>query len=79
MTDKTARKYRRLGKLPSQCRVVHDWKTREDVFAEDWPWAEELLRDNPGLEAKTLFAALQREWPAGAIARPGSPQRAGGP
>jgi hypothetical protein len=63
MTDKTARKYRRLGKLPSQCRVVHDWKTREDAFAEDWPWAEELLKDHPGLEAKTLFAALQRERP----------------
>jgi hypothetical protein len=63
MTDKTARKYRRLGKLPSQCRVVHDWKTREDAFESDWPWAEELLRTNPGLEAKTLFEALQREQP----------------
>src|SRR3989339_1846907 len=63
MTEKTARKSRRLGKLPSQCRVVHDWKTREDVFAEDWPWAEELLKHHPGLEAKTLFAALQRERP----------------
>jgi hypothetical protein len=63
MTDKTARKYRRLGKLPSQCRVVHDWKTREDAFAEDWRWAEELLKNHPGLEAKTLFEALQRERP----------------
>jgi Mu transposase, C-terminal domain len=63
MTDKTARKYQRLGKLPSQCRVVHDWKTREDAFAEDWPWAQELLENHPGLEAKALFAALQRERP----------------
>jgi len=63
MSDKTARKYRRLGKLPSQCRVVHDWQTREDVFAADWPWAEELLKNHPGLEAKTLFEALQRERP----------------
>jgi hypothetical protein len=63
MTEKTARKYRRLGKLPSQSRVIHDWKTREDAFAADWPWAEELLANNPGLEAKTVFAALQRERP----------------
>lgn len=63
MTAKTARKYRRLEKLPSQSKVIHDWKTREDAFVEDWPWAEELLRNNPGLEAKTLFEALQRERP----------------
>lgn len=63
MTDKTARKYRRLGKLPSQCRAVHDWKTRADAFTEDWAWAQELLKSNAGLEAKTLFAALQRERP----------------
>jgi hypothetical protein len=24
MSEKTARKYRKSGKLPSQCRVVHD-------------------------------------------------------
>jgi hypothetical protein len=47
MTDKTARKYRRLGKLPSQSKVIHDWRTREDAFEEDWPWAEELLKTNP--------------------------------
>ena len=63
MTEKTARKYRDLGKLPSQCGVLHDWKTREDAFEEDWAWAEELLKNNPGLEAKTLFEALQREQP----------------
>jgi hypothetical protein len=26
-TEKTARKYRHLGKLPSQSKVIHDWKT----------------------------------------------------
>jgi hypothetical protein len=30
MSEKTARKYRRSGKLPSQCKVVHDWRTRPD-------------------------------------------------
>ena len=63
MSDKTARKYRDLGQLPSQCRAIHDWQTRADAFEEDWPWAEELLKNNAGLEAKTLFEALQRERP----------------
>ena len=27
ISDKTARKYRKLGRLPSQCRVLHDWRT----------------------------------------------------
>ncbi len=37
MSEKTARKYRKSGKLPSQCQVVHDWRTRPDPFdQEDW-------------------------------------------
>jgi molybdenum-dependent DNA-binding transcriptional regulator ModE len=27
MSEKTARKGRKSGKLPSQCKVVHDWRT----------------------------------------------------
>jgi hypothetical protein len=30
MSEKTARKYRKSGKLPSQCRVLHDCRTRSD-------------------------------------------------
>jgi len=63
MCEKTARKYIKLGKLPSQCKAIHDWRTREDPFEADWPWAVEFLKNNPGLEAKTLFEALQRQWP----------------
>lgn len=64
MTEKTARKYRRSGKLPSQCKVDHTWRTRQDPFAEDdWNWVEDFLEIPPGLEAKTLFEALQREKP----------------
>ncbi len=45
MSEKTARKYRKSGKLPSQCQVVHDWRTRPDPFdQEDWRWAEEVQR-----------------------------------
>ena len=64
MDPKTARKYRRLGKLPSEVKIMdRDWLTRPDPFAEVWPQLQEQLRLNPGLEAKTLFADLQRRFP----------------
>src|SRR5262249_45528317 len=64
MDPKTARKYRRLGKLPSEVkRMDRNWRTRSDPFAEVWPDIEQLLRLNPGLEAKTIFADLQRRFP----------------
>ncbi len=64
MSEKTARKYRKLAKLPSQCKVIHDWRTRLDPLGpDDWRWAEEMLENNDGIEAKTLFEVLQREHP----------------
>ena len=64
MDPKTARKYRRLGKLPSEVKIMdRDWLTRPDPFADVWPQLQEQLQLNPGLEAKTLFADLQRRFP----------------
>jgi hypothetical protein len=63
MDEKTARKYRSLGKLPHEVKVEHSWRTREDPFEEVWAGLEEKLRINPGLEAKTLFEDLQRRYP----------------
>jgi hypothetical protein len=64
MDAKTARKYRRLGKLPSEVKPMdRDWRTHPDAFAEVWPDLEPLLHSNPGLLAKTLFADLQRRFP----------------
>ena len=63
MSTKTARKYLQSGVLPGQCHPLHDWATHEDAFAEDWPWAEDFLRTNSGVEAKSLFEALQRQYP----------------
>ncbi len=64
MDAKTARKYRRLGKLPSEVRIMdRDWLTRADAFAEVWAQIQEQLQLHPGLEAKTLFADLQRRFP----------------
>jgi len=60
MNEKTARKYRRLGKMPTEVKPSHDWLTREDVFADVWPEIEQMLEISPGLEAKTLFGYLKR-------------------
>ncbi len=63
MDEKTARKYEHLGKLPSEVRVDHTWRTREDPFADIWPEIQKKLKTNPGLEAKTLFEYIQRKHP----------------
>jgi hypothetical protein len=63
MSEKTARKYRNSGQLPSQCKPLHDWRPHEDAFEADWPWVQEFLEHNPELEAKALFGALQRDHP----------------
>ena len=44
-------------------RMDRDWLTRPDPFRRGLAPAPELLRLNPGLEAKTLFADLQRRFP----------------
>ncbi len=63
MSEKTARKYIRLEKLPSQCKPERRWRTREDPFEEIWEQVRSMLEMNPGLEAKTLFEWLQRQSP----------------
>ncbi len=63
MDAKTARKYRKRGKLPSESRQPHVWRTRIDPLATVWPRLEELLQGAPGLQAKTLLEQLQREYP----------------
>jgi hypothetical protein len=63
MDRETARKYRATGKLPSEVRTDHNWRTRADPFAEVWPWVAEQLSVNAGLEARTLLEALQRQHP----------------
>ena len=63
MDEKTGRKYRDLGKLPSEVKAEHTWRTREDPFAEVWEELRAKLEINSGLEAKTLFEDLQRRDP----------------
>ncbi len=63
MDVKTARKYLELGLLPSQVKKDHTWRTRKDPFEEVWDELEPFLKENPGLEAKTLFFYLQSQYP----------------
>lgn len=63
MDEKTARKYRRLGRLPSEVAVPHTWKTHEDAFTAVWGEIQVMLELNPGLQSKTLFQYLQRKYP----------------
>ena len=63
MDVKTARKYLRARRLPSELKPERHWRTRKDNFEDLWPEIQEQLRTNPGLEAKTIFAALQRKYP----------------
>lgn len=62
MTDKTARKYLRLGKLPSQTKQPREWRTRPDGFAQIWPEIEEILNRDASVEAVTIFDYLCRQY-----------------
>ncbi len=51
----TARKYIGAGKPPEQLQAPHTWRTRPDPLEQVWESAQQMLRDAPELEAKTLF------------------------
>ena len=58
MSERTARKYAHAGRLPSQSKVPHTWRTRPDPFAEVWLEVEALLQQDIGLQAKTIWTEL---------------------
>jgi len=63
MAPNTARKYLGDPRLPSERNEERNWRTRNDPFTEVWEEVREQVATNPGLEAKTLFEALQRKYP----------------
>lgn len=63
MDPKTARKYLELNRLPSELKRERHWRTREDPFTDVWERVRQQIEESPGLEAKTLFEWLQREFP----------------
>ncbi|MDA0706363.1 MAG: hypothetical protein O2805_07040 [Proteobacteria bacterium] len=60
MSEPTARRYRRAGKLPNELKTAHDWRTRRDPFDAVWPEVKALLERDGGLQAKTVFEELVR-------------------
>ena len=68
MSEKTARKYRKSGKLPSQCKGIHDWRTRPDPLDPDdcrrlWgpvgPGRCGMKQDKPQLLLKHYLKSLK--------------------
>ncbi len=63
MDRKTARAYLGDPRLPSERKEDRKWRTRTDPFDAEWEKIREQVATNPGLEAKTIFEALQRQHP----------------
>jgi hypothetical protein len=63
MSERSARKYARSGRAPSQVKVAHTWRTRPDPFADVWPQILALLHQDAGLEAKTVWAEMNERYP----------------
>ena len=63
MSEPTARKYARSGRVPSAVKAPHTWRTRPDPFVEVWPEVEALLRQDGGLQAKTVSGELNERNP----------------
>ena len=59
MDEKTARKYRSAGELPSELKEEHTWRTRIDPFEDVWEEVRQMLSNEPALEAATIFGYLQ--------------------
>jgi len=49
MDAKTGRKYRRLGRLPSEMPAPVRGRTRPDPFIDVWDDVQKLFEDNAGL------------------------------
>jgi len=63
MDEKTARKWLRMGMLPSQCRAERSWRTRADPFEAYWEEIEKILKRAPTVLVTTLFDYLCRRYP----------------
>jgi hypothetical protein len=58
MSEPTARKYARSGAMPSRVRVAHTWRTRPHPYEKVWSEVEAWLKQDAGLERKTIWTAL---------------------
>jgi len=62
MSEPTARKYARCGLMPTAVRAPHTWRTRSDPYAEVWSQVQAWLEQDAGLQAKTIWAALNERY-----------------
>ena len=63
MSERTIRKYREGGRLPSQRpRAPRDYRTRKDPLEPFWPEIEELLRQDPQLRPFALLDWLKQKY-----------------
>ena len=62
MSPKTAGKYLATDKLPSQMKKERNWRTRKDPFADVWDEIRQLLENDSGTEAGTIFNYLQDKY-----------------
>lgn len=60
---KTVAKYEKGGQAPSELKRPRRYRTRADVFVEEWAQIEVMLRESPELEAKALFEWLCEQKP----------------
>src|SRR5258708_6747807 len=58
MDVKTARKYLRARRLPSEMKADRHWRTGPDGFAEGWPGLGGQIRRSPRPAAKRLLAGV---------------------
>ena len=63
MSTKSARKYLSSNKTPCELKKERHWKTRTNVFEDDWDKIESMVNKAPGLQAKTILANLIIEQP----------------
>jgi hypothetical protein len=63
MCSKTAKKYLKLGQLPSACKIDREHRTRIDPFANHWEEVAKMLDEAPELQAKTLLYYLIERYP----------------
>jgi transposase len=63
MDVKSARKYIKSDRLPSDLKKPHNWSSHPDVFADDWDELKKMLETNPRLQAHTLINYLVKRSP----------------
>lgn len=63
MNVKTARKYLRLGKLPSELKKQRVHRTHKDQFSGHWNEIASMLESAPELQATTVLTYLSDKYP----------------